>query len=91
MSHMITLFLNRGADVARLKMSLRKYEKWLVAEKKVFNRRRSLHYEAIEDNLRALITDGKLNELIENDKLSSFIDEVVFREKTFDYWKLKLQ
>lgn len=90
MEHMEYLYANRGIAVAALKSSRAKYAVWLETEKRSFNRKRSMPYQAIEEKLRALALTNELENVIGNEKLARFLGQIIIEQKTFDYLTLKL-
>ena len=91
MEHMEYLYANRGIAVAALNSSRVKYAAWLESEKRSFNRRRSMPYQAIEEKLRALARTNELEKVIGNGKLARFLCQIIIERKTFDYLTLKLK
>ena len=90
LSHMQELYSKRGIDISPLEESLKKYTRWLKKEKKIFNRKRSMDYRELEQKLLFLIYSEELDNLLQNDKMSQFIKDVVIERRTFDYVNLKL-
>ena len=80
----------RGVNVDPLKKSLTSYSLWLEDKKKIFNRRRSLPTDYIDEKLHALIALGELNSLLKNEKLSIFLIKVISERYIFNYCTLEL-
>ncbi len=91
MEHMEHLYANRGIAVAALRLSRTKYAAWLETEKRAFNRKRSMPYQAIEEKLRALALTNNLENVIGNEKLARFLRQIIIERKTFDYLTLELK
>jgi len=91
MEHMEHLYANRGIGVAALRSSRTKYAVWLEAEKRAFNRKRSMPYQAIEEKLRELALKNDLENVIGNEKLARFLRRIIIERKTFDYLTLELK
>jgi len=91
MEHMEHLYANRGIAVAALRSSRAKYAAWLEAEKKAFNRKRSMPYQAIEEKLRSLALTNDLENVIGNEKLARFLCRIIIERNTFDYLTLGLK
>jgi len=89
MSHMLALYGARGTDIAPLRKARDKYTEWLLSEKKVFNKRRSMSCSDLESKLRFLIGTGEMAKIVCNDKIASFMSEVC-EGRCFDYTSLKL-
>jgi DNA repair photolyase len=90
LSHMISLYRNRGIDTRRLDVALKRYVAWFMEHKRDFNRRRSRKYTELEELIRGKCRDGTMDEVLGNPKLSSFIASVVLERLVFDYVKLEL-
>ncbi len=88
--HMQSLYAAKGIDVARLHLGQRRYASWLIGEKKLFNRRRSLPAEHLDDRLREVLKSGELALLLENDRLTAFIKSVTLERQVLDYKTLLL-
>jgi hypothetical protein len=90
MQHMTDLYAARGRSVRRLRDAQSRYAEWLLARKKVFNRRRSLRPGVIEWELKDMARTGGLAELLANAKLGEFLRAVLLDGKIFDYRRLEL-
>lgn len=91
LQHLESLYARRGVDVTRLINSRKFYTDWLLDEKTLFNRRRRLSYQALEDKLRQMIQLGDLARLLKNHKLADFLKAVISERQTLDYLTLRLQ
>ncbi len=87
--HMTELYSDRGVDVAPLRRSLDRYMTWLTERKRIYNRRPSWDYAHLEDELRELQAGGRLENLLQNDRLSAFMREIISERRVFDYTSLK--
>jgi DNA repair photolyase len=90
LQHMTELYAAHGRPVPRLRDAQSRYSEWLLAQKKVFNRRRSLRPGVIEWELKELARTGGLAELLANAKLGEFLRAVLLEGKIFDYQRLEL-
>jgi len=90
LQHMAELYAARGVPVAGLKGATRRYSDWLRMKKRIFNRRRSLRQQDLEEETRALFTTSGAASLLENDKLAGFLRSVAMDRRVFDYLSLSL-
>jgi DNA repair photolyase len=90
LQHMADLYAAHGRPVRRLREAQSRYSVWLLARKKVFNRRRSLRPGVIEWELKEMARTGALAELLANAKLGEFLRAVVLDGKLFDYRQMEL-
>jgi DNA repair photolyase len=88
LTHLAALYQNRKADIHRLEQAVKKYRSWLSEEKSRLRRNRDMQ-QILEQTFKNQVTDGGLLKLIENERLLSFIQELVLDRKTFDYRMLK--
>lgn len=86
--HMVELYSKRSISVVPLRKGLERYMNWLLDRKKDYNRRRSWNYSSLEEELKNLIKTGRLESIIGNSKLCTFLEEIVIGRKTFDYISL---
>ncbi len=86
--HMKELYYRKGVDVKPLEVALKRYVKWLEGERSKLNRRRSLNYTDLEQELLFLFHSGGFLDLIGNEKVDKFIKEIILEEKVFDYVNL---
>jgi DNA repair photolyase len=90
LQHMAELYRARGVPTKGLVSATGRYADWLLEKKRLFNRRRSLTQEGLEEETRALFGGcGGLN-LLENEKLAAFVRQVAIDGKVFDYTSLSL-
>ncbi len=87
--HMVDLYGGRGRDTGRLEVAVGRYRTWLAARKREFNRRRTLTQEALEEELRALLSTGLAADLIGNARLAGFLRDVAIDGRIFDYVTLR--
>jgi DNA repair photolyase len=90
LQHMTDLYAARGRSVRRLLDAQSRYAGWLLARKKVFNRRRSLRPGVIEWELKDMARTGGLAELLANARLGEFLRAVLLEGKIFDYRRMEL-
>ncbi|WP_027340135.1 SPL family radical SAM protein [Halonatronum saccharophilum] len=86
--HMKELYYRKGVDVKPLEVVVKRYVNWLEGERSKFNRRRSLNYTDLEQELLFLLHSGGFLDLIGNKKVNEFIKEIILEEKVFDYVSL---
>ena len=87
--HMAELYSDRGIGTGSLKKAVKRYMNWLVARKREYNRRRSLSYDTLDQELKDLLLSGELATVIGNRKLCGFLEDIIINRKTFDYVDLK--
>jgi DNA repair photolyase len=90
LQHMAELYSARRVPVAGLKAATRRYADWLLAKKRIFNRKRSLRQEDLEEETRALFASGEVTPLLQSEKLAGFLREVALQRRVFDYLSLTL-
>ncbi len=88
LQHMVELYAARGIGVDRLKEACRRYAEWLATRKRVFNRRRSLRQEDLEEETRGLFAAGSAAEVLGNEKLATFLAGAALDRRLFDYLSL---
>jgi len=88
--HMVGIYERRGTATGRLREALCRYRGWLVARKRVFNRRRSPTQEGLEEELRGDFAAGRFEELLGNPKLAGLLREVALGRRVFDYVRRQL-
>jgi DNA repair photolyase len=90
LQHMAELYAWRGIDTARLRRGSRRYLAWLKERKRTYNRRRSLAYADLEEEVRQLLRSGEAERVVDNARLAGFLAEVALERKTLDYATLEL-
>lgn len=90
LQHMTELYSARSVPVAGLKSAARRYAEWLLMKKRIFNRKRSLRQEDLEEETRTLFAAGDAPALLKNEKLACFLREVALERRVFDYLSLTL-
>ena len=90
LQHMAELYAARGVAVGGLKEAAQRYADWLLQRKRVFNRRRSMRQEDMEEETRALFAPGAAEALLGNEKLAAFLRAVALERRVFDYVTLAL-
>jgi hypothetical protein len=88
--HMVELYAARRVPTAGLVGATRRYETWLIERKRIFNRKRSLRQEVLEQETRSLFKSGSAFNVLGNAKLASFLGAVALERKVFDYLTLSL-
>jgi len=88
--HMMELYAARRVPTAGLVGATRRYETWLIERKRIFNRKRSLRQEVLEQETRSLFESGSAFNVLGNAKLASFLGAVALERKVFDYLTLSL-
>jgi len=81
---MCDLYQDRPVAVGRLRAALGRYTAWLQERKTVFNRRRRLRQSDIEAELRGLAEGRGLASLLDNERLSAFLRQVIVDRSVFD-------
>ena len=87
--HMAELYSDRGIGTGSLKKAIERYMNWLNGRKREYNRRRSLSYDALDQELKDHLRSGELETIIGNRKLCGFLEDIIINRKTFDYVELK--
>lgn len=91
LTHMLKIYSRRGVNIEPLKASRKRYGQWLEAQKKTFNRNRSLNGNDLDSQFQFMIHTGEFHKLIENDKLADFLVQVILERRTLNYRTLKLE
>jgi DNA repair photolyase len=90
LTHMAELYAARNVPVGGLKNAARRYSDWLLGKKRIFNRKRSMRQEELEEETRALFAADGARTLLENEKLAAFLRSVALERRVFDYITLSL-
>jgi DNA repair photolyase len=90
MGHMAELYRDRGVDTRALEAAHGRYAQWITAEKRNFNRRRSLPPGTLDRTLTDLARGSGWEELLDNERLAAFLRRVIFDREVFDYLSLEL-
>jgi hypothetical protein len=90
LSHMVTLYRNRGIDVRPLEASAKRFAGWFLEYKKQFNRHRSQKYTFLEELIREQCRNNMMAMILDNRKLADFVSRVVLDRNVFDYVRLEL-
>lgn len=90
LQHMAELYQARRVSTEALVGATGRYADWLLQKKRVFNRRRSLTQEGLEEETRALFAGAGGPDLLKNEKLAAFLRQVAIDRKIFDYTSLSL-
>lgn len=91
MMTMGSLYQRKGIMTDRLKKATRRYTEWIYEKIGYYNRRRTLCYEDLEAEVYTMIKDGSIDSVIQNEKLSQFLYQIVCENRDFDYVTLKVQ
>lgn len=89
LSHMTSLYREKGIDTTPLRSVLKKFSLWLKEERKLFHRRRKLPANTVERLFQQLL--GEKSDFFGNQKLLSFVREVALEGRVFDYIRLTLE
>jgi len=90
LQHMAELYRARRVPTESLVSATVRYGDWLLQKKRVFNRRRSLTQEGLEQEARVLFGGAGGTDLLKNEKLAAFLRQVAMDRKVFDYTSLSL-
>jgi DNA repair photolyase len=90
LQHMVELYAARGTAVGKLKEACSRWTDWLLARKKVFNRRPRIGQADLEEDTRALFASEDAAGVLGNEKLVRFLRDVVLEERVLDYTTLRL-
>ena len=91
LSHMVSLYRNRGIDTHRLEIAVGRYRNWLDRTRVTFNRRRALEPSWVDDEVRLTFDDHeRATELLGNEKLAAFATRIVHDRAVLDYRTLEL-
>ncbi|MCP4672544.1 MAG: radical SAM protein [Desulfobacula sp.] len=91
MSHMCILYKRKGHSVNRLQASQKRFQEWVINERKPYNRSRKKSHFDIEDKIKELLKNGKMAESIfKNKKLGDFFNKIILESAVFDYTKLEI-
>jgi DNA repair photolyase len=88
---MLELYAERGIDTAALARSASAYDAWLLGLRRAFRRRRSLPSFWIEERFEEAARGGELGTILGNERLSSFVTQVVAEGARLDYSSLRLE
>lgn len=88
---MLELYRSKAVDTSRLRQSSRRYDAWLVAQRRIFRRSRSLDPSWLEGRLAQALNDGELGEILANDKLLAFSRKIINDGYYLDYASLELR
>lgn len=88
---MADIYGMRGIDIRPLVMSLKHYKVWLKEVKTPYARRRTTSYDELDIRLKTIISDGSINDIIKNEKLTAFLRSVFIDGKLFDYTTCKIR
>lgn len=88
--HMKKLYQAKGIAINALKTADQAYQKWYLEQRTLFNRKRSMKQIDLEDLLWTELNTSSASILNHNEKLTHFMKQAIFDDKTFDYNQLKL-
>jgi DNA repair photolyase len=90
LQHMGELYAARHVPVGALKSATGRYAEWLLRNKRLFNRRRSMRQEDLDEQVRMLFNGSGAEELLGNEKLAVFLRSVAVERRVLDYLSLTL-
>ena len=88
---MADIYGMRGIDIRPLVTSLKRYKVWLKEVKTPYARRRTTSYDELDMHLKTMISDGSINDIIKNEKLTAFLRSIFIDGKSFDYTTCKIR
>lgn len=91
LEHMIQLYSHKNIKVDKLNTAYNSIHQYLLNEKKTFNKKRSLTSDHIDNHLKFLLKTESFDNIIQNEKLTRFIKEVILERKIFNYQTLKIE
>lgn len=77
LNQMKKLYAHRGVNIGPLKKSTSFYTTFLLDLKKEFNRKRSRRGAELEVLIGTMLADGSINTIIQNEKLTAFLQKVI--------------
>jgi len=83
LSHMIPLYRNKGVNVAPLIDAFKKYEIWLIKQKKILNRNKK-NGNHLDELLINSFYLNDFNQILQNDKLFYFLKPIILENKCFN-------
>jgi len=90
MHDMQKLYRLKGVATDRLKTAAFRYATWLKEQKAYIAHRRNLSYNVIDDQILLLLQSGEFNNIIQNHKLTTFLQKLFLENQYFDYYFLSL-
>lgn len=90
LSQMRISFKHRRSDISRLDTAAKHYQDWVLEQKRPINRSRKRSYYELEEKLRQVCRDGTISVILGNNRLGSFISDIVLKRTIFDNLRLKL-
>ncbi len=90
LSSMKEIYYHRGVNIRPLESAMNRYCDWLGAEKKIFNRRKTLEADYVDNKLLEACHSGRLLNIIQNAKLSDFLHNIIIDRKVFDFTTRRL-
>jgi len=87
---MLELYGAKGVDTSALRSGAKRYDAWLVEQRRSFRRRRNESYRVLEEALPKAEASGELGKVLDNPKLSRFVGAIVREGAIFDYRSLRL-
>ncbi len=91
LSHMKDLYMKRGVDVEPLNKAIGGYTSWLKKEKTFYNRRRKIEDNYVDIKLEYQCRTGGFSKIIKNEKLETFLLDIILNRKVFDPHSLRLK
>ncbi len=88
---MCHLYNVKGKDTAAVLKAMQRLDEWFSPMKQYYARRRKLLYADLEKEFAFAFEKGVCEAVIDNQKLHSFLCEVILNDKVFDYVRLVLR
>ncbi|MCF7919006.1 MAG: radical SAM protein [Candidatus Cloacimonetes bacterium] len=85
------LYRLKGIHTARLKTAAFKYAEWLKEQKDYIAHRRNISYNVIDIEIKKQLASGEFSQIIENRKLTVFLQRIFLNNKFLDYSTLELK
>ncbi len=84
------VYSRKGVNTYKLYKSIKSYSDFLQNEKKEFGKNIAANTEYMNKLIPRLCEKGKINEILNNSKLSDFVSEIYLKNKVFDFKTLKI-
>jgi hypothetical protein len=84
LQHLSLGFADHPHSLGRLRAAAGRYREWLSGRKKLLSRSRKVHAAHIEEELRTFAETRGLEDLIENERLATFLRAVILERRVFD-------
>ncbi len=80
----------KGIDTKKLKYSIISYGSFLKKEKKDLGRNIAFNTEYLNKLIPDLCRNGKINNILKNDKLSTFVSTIFLENRLYDFTSMKI-